>query len=151
MTTIDLDSASAGRSKWYGFPNVGDTFKGQYLGATERQATDYVSGAPKTWDDGTPVMEFVIEFQTDLRDDDTDDGRRTIYAGKSSRLFRAMQDALKAAGLRWADSPLLTIKRIDDGEPVVLKNGKKGNAPKQYKAKAERPAKPAVDLDDDFA
>jgi hypothetical protein len=62
-----------------------------------------------------------------------------------------MQDALRAAGLKWADQPTLTIKRVEDGEPVVLKNGKKGNAPKCFKAKAERSAtKPAVDLDDDF-
>lgn len=149
--SIDLDTAAAGRSKWFGFPNVGDTFKGQYLSASERQATDYVTSAPQTWDDGTPKMEYVIEFQTELRDDDTDDGRRTIYAGKSSRLFKAMNDALRAAGLRWADSPVLTIKRTEDGEPVTLKNGKRGNPPKQFKAKAERPTKPAVDLDDDFA
>lgn len=150
MTTIDLDSAAAGRSKWFGFPNVGDIFKGTFVSAEERQATDYVSGTPRTWDDGAPVMEFVIEFQTDIRDDSTDDGRRTIYAGKSSRLFKAMQDALKAAGLRWADNPIITIKRIEDGDPVTLKNGKKGNAPKQFKAKAERPAKAAVNLDDDL-
>lgn len=151
MTALDLDAAASGRSKWYGFAEIGDTFKGRYLTASERQATDYVTGAPKTWDDGQPVMEFVIEFQTDLRDDDTDDGKRTIYAGKSSRLFKAMQDALRAAGLKWADQPTLTIKRTEDGEPVTLKNGKRGNPPKQFKAKAERSAaKPAVDLDDDF-
>jgi hypothetical protein len=145
--SIDLDTAASGRSKWFGFANIGDTFKGRYLGASERQATDYVTGNPKTWDDGSPVMEFVIEFQTDLRDDDTDDGRRTLYAGKSSRLFRAMQDALKAAGLKWADGPVLTIKRVEDGEPVTLKNGKRGNAPKQFKAKAEKAA-PSIELDD---
>lgn len=149
--SIDLDTASAGRSKWFGFPNVGDVFKGTYLSASERQATDYVTSALKTWDDGTPMMEYVIEFQTDLRDDDTDDGRRTIYAGKSSRLFKAMAEAVRAAGLKWSDFPVLTIKRTDDGEPVTLKNGKRGNAPKQFKAKAERPAKSNVDLDDDFA
>jgi hypothetical protein len=145
--SIDLDTAASGRSKWFGFANIGDTFKGRYLGASERQATDYVTGNPKTWDDGSPVMEFVIEFQTDLRDDDTDDGRRTLYAGKSSRLFRAMQDALKAAGLKWADGPVVTIKRVEDGEPVTLKNGKRGNAPKQFKAKAEKAA-PSIELDD---
>lgn len=144
---IDLDNASTGRAKWFSFPNIGDTFKGTFISADERQATDYVTGQPKTWDDGTPQMEFVIEFQTDLNEGDGDDGRRTIYTGKSSRLFKAMSDALKAAGLRWADQPVLTIKRIEDGDPVTLKNGKKGNPPKQYKAKAERAAKPAVDLD----
>jgi len=146
---INLDEAAAGRSKWYGWATVGDTFVGTFISADERQATDYVTGAPKTWDDGTPVLEFVLEFQTDLNDGDGDDGKRTVYAGKSSKLFRAMTDALKTAGLRWADKPKLTIKRIEDGEPVTLKNGKRGNAPKQYKAKAERvAAKPAVDLDD---
>lgn len=149
--SIDLDAQATNRGKWYSFANIGDVFKGQFVNASERQATAYDTGAPKTWDDGTPMIEFVIEFQTDLRDDDTDDGKRTLYAGKSSRLFKAMQDAIKAAGLKWADQPILTVKRIEDGDPVTLKNGKKGNAPKQYKAKAERPAaKPAVDLDDDF-
>lgn len=148
--SIDLDSAASSRGKWYGFAEVGDIFKGQFLDATERQATDYVSGALKTWDDGQPMIEFVLEFQTDLRDDDTDDGKRTIYCGKSSRLFKAMGEAIKAAGLRWADKPLLTVKRIDDGEPVTLKNGKRGNAPKQFKAKAERPVKATANLDDDL-
>jgi hypothetical protein len=152
MTALDLDSAASGRSKWYGFAEIGDTFKGRYLSATERQMTDYVSGALKTWDDGQPMTEFVIEFQTDLRDDSSDDGKRTLFAGKSSRLFKSMQEALRAAGLKWADEPTLTIKRVEDGDPVTLKNGKKGNAPKCFKAKAERSApKPAVDLDDDFA
>lgn len=149
--SIDLDAASTGRGKWYSFPDIGSTFRGQFLSADERQATDYGSGAPKTWDDGTPVMEYVMTFQTDERDGTDDDGRRTIYAGKSSRLFKAMSDAIKAAGLRWADKPVLIVKRIEDGEPVTLKNGKKGSAPKQYKAKAEPAPKAAVDLDDDFA
>lgn len=149
--STDLDKAASSRGKWYSFAEIGDVFKGQFLNADERQATDYVTGAPKTWDDGQPMIEFVLEFQTDLRDDDSDDGKRTIYAGKSSRLFKAMQEAVKAAGLKWADQPTLTVKRVDDGEPVTLKNGKRGNAPKQFKAKAERSvAKPAVDLDDDF-
>jgi len=148
---IDLDSASKPRGKWVAFTNVGDTFKGRFVSADERQATNYVSGEPETWDDGSPKLEYVMTFATDDRDDDSDDGARTIYAGKASRLFKAMNDAVKAAGLRWADSPVLTIKRIEDGEPVVLKNGRKGNPPKQFRAKAERPAKPAVDLDDDFA
>jgi hypothetical protein len=149
--SIDLDTAASSRGKWYGFAEVGDIFKGQFLDATERQATDYVSGALKTWDDGQPMIEFVLEFQTDLRDDDTDDGKRTIYVGKSARLFKSMQEALKAAGLKWADKPQFTIKRVDDGDPVTLKNGKKGNPPKQFKSKAERPvSKAAVNLDDDF-
>ena len=148
--SIDLDAAASTRSKWYGFAEIGDIFKGTFIAATERQATDYVTGALKTWDDGLPMIEFVLEFQTDLRDDDTDDGKRTIYVGKSARLFKSMQDSLKAAGLKWADKPHFTIKRVDDGDPVTLKNGKKGNPPKQYKSKAERPVKPTVNLDDDL-
>ena len=148
--SIDLDAAASTRSKWYGFAEIGDIFKGTFLAATERQATDYVTGALKTWDDGLPMIEFVLEFQTDLRDDDTDDGKRTIYVGKSARLFKSMQDALRAAGLKWSDLPTLTVKRVEDGEPVTLKNGKKGNPPKQYKSKAERPVKPTVNLDDDL-
>ena len=148
--SIDLDTAASSRGKLYGFAEVGDIFKGTFLDATERQATDYVTGALKTWDDGQPMIEFVLEFQTDLRDDDTDDGKRTIYVGKSARLFKSMQEALKAAGLKWADKPHFTIKRVDDGDPVTLKNGKKGNPPKQFKAKAERAIKPTVNLDDDL-
>ena len=148
--SIDLDAAASTRSQWYGFAEIGDIFKGTFIAATERQATDYVTGALKTWDDGLPMIEFVLEFQTDLRDDDTDDGKRTIYVGKSARLFKSMQDSLKAAGLKWADKPHFTIKRVDDGDPVTLKNGKKGNPPKQFKSKAERPVKPTVNLDDDL-
>lgn len=149
--SIDLDAAASTRSKWYGFAEIGDIFKGTFIAATERQATDYVTGALKTWDDGQPMIEFVLEFQTDLRDDDTDDGKRTIYVGKSARLFKSMQEALKAAGLKWSDLPTLIVKRVEDGEPVTLKNGKKGNPPKQYKSKAERSVtKPTVNLDDDL-
>lgn len=149
--SIDLDAAASPRSKWYGFAEIGDIFKGTFINASERQATDYVTGAPKTWDGGEPMIEFVLEFQTDMRDEDTDDGKRTIYVAKSSRLFKSMLEALKAAGLKWADLPTLTIKRVEDGDPVTLKNGKKGNPPKQFKSKAERSVtKVAVDLDDDF-
>jgi hypothetical protein len=149
--SIDLDAAASTRSKWYGFAEIGDIFKGTFINASERQATDYVSGALKTWDDGQPMIEFVLEFQTDMRDDDTDDGKRTIYVGKSARLFKSMGEALRAAGLKWSDLPTLTVKRVEDGDPVTLKNGKKGNPPKQFKSKAERSvAKSAVNLDDDF-
>jgi hypothetical protein len=149
--SIDLDAAASTRSKWFGFGEIGDVFKGTFIAATERQATDYVTGAPKTWDDGQPMIEFVLEFQTDLRDDDTDDGKRTIYVGKSARLFKSMGEALRAAGLKWSDQPTLTVKRVEDGEPVTLKNGKKGNPPKQFKSKAERSvSKAVVNLDDDF-
>lgn len=151
MTNFDLDQDATPKGKWFGFPNVGDTFKGIFISAEPRPATDYVTGAVKTWDDGTPMTEYVMEFQTDQIDGPDDNGRRTLYAGKSSRLFKAMNEAVRTAGLRWADQPQLTIKRIEDGDPVTLKNGKKGNAPKQFKAKAEKAPKAAVNLDDDFA
>lgn len=149
--SINLDEASGSKGKWFSFANVGDTFTGTFLSADERQKTDYGTGAPLTWDDGKPIIEYVMEFQTALRDTDDDTGQRTIYCGKSSRLFRAMDDARKTAGLKWADGPQLTIKRDPDGDPVTLKNGKKGNAPHCFRAKAVRPAPvSSVNLDDDL-
>lgn len=147
---IDLDEAAKPRAKWYGFPSVGDIFEGDFLEADERQARDYDTDEPKTWDDGSPVIEYVIVFATNLRDDADDDGRRTLYAEKHKSLFKAMQTALREAGLKWSDGPHLKVKRIADTEATTLKNGKKGAPAKQFKAVATRVAKAPAGIDSDL-
>ena len=136
--STDLDQEGGVRAKWFGFPEVGDIFEGDFLNADKRQARDYDTDEPKTWDDGTPVDEFILTFQTVTRDTPDDDGRRTLYAEKHKALFKSMGAALTAAGLKWADAPHLKIKRTADSEPTILRNNKKGKPAKQFKAVATR-------------
>ena len=135
------------------FENVGDTLKGVIVSAEVAQQTDPDNGTPKKWDDGRPVMQLIVTVQTDLREEDGDDGQRRIYAkggnyevasGKGSAMLVAIREAIKKAGAsKIAEGATLTVQHSGLG----VKKKAAFNAPKLYVAKYE-PAANAVDLDD---
>jgi hypothetical protein len=151
-TTDPNDFLFAGGSKSAKFENVGDAIKGVIVSAEVKQATD-LEGNPKTWSDGSPVNQLVVTLQTDLRDDDDDDGQRRLYAkggnyqadsGKGDSMLNAIREAVKKAG----------AKKLEDGGTLTVQHsglGKRSkpahNPPKLYSAKYE-PTKAAVDIDD---
>lgn len=73
------------------------------------QQTDFSSGKPLTWDDGTPRMQLPVTVQTDLRDPSNplDDGKRTLYV--KGEMKKAIGAALRAAGAKMAIGGTLTV------------------------------------------
>jgi hypothetical protein len=120
------------------FANVGDSVKGQLINVTKLEDKT-PDGTVKRWADGSPMHVFVFDL------DENFDGKPEWAVWVRGNMVTAVREALKAAGLKPSDKPILTIKHTELGEP-----SKKGySPPKLFKAKAE-PAKNIVQVDDDF-
>lgn len=96
-------------AKAFPFNNVGDSVSGTVAAANVRQQTDINTGEPKFFSNGNPMMVLVITLQTELRDDDDDDGLRTFWArggkytvanGTGTASLVAVKDALRKAGAK---------------------------------------------------
>ncbi len=100
----DINEDLGGGSPSFKFAAIGDTVKGTIVDGEKRQDTD-MQGAPKTWDDGSPVWVYVLELQTDLRNFEglsdnardrltTDDGVRAVWA--RGRMWKAIKTVVQA-------------------------------------------------------
>lgn len=94
-------------SKAFSFENIGDEVSGEIVAMDKRQQTDMQTGEPKTFPSGEPMWVVVITLQTELQDDESDDGTRTYWArggnytaqsGKGSSSLTALRDALRKSG-----------------------------------------------------
>ena len=74
MSLPSVDDLLSGGGKSAKFPEIGTTYKGTIVSRKARQASDMSTGELKTWSNGGPVMEVVIQIQTTESDDDDDDG-----------------------------------------------------------------------------
>lgn len=120
------------------FPTVGTKVAGEIVEVLpERQAREYKRDPsdpdiPKTFKDGSPVMETPIIVQLDdgftpLRDSDT--GRRGFYCQKGSGLYKAVAEAARKAGEEPKPGCYLEVE-------FVAEVSGKGNVPKKvYAAK----------------
>jgi len=149
------DFLFGGGGKAAKFEEVGDMVAGEILNVDVTQQTDMDTGTPLTWSDGRPREQLVIALQTELHEDDEDDGVRRIYAkggnyevasGKGKAMKDAIADALRKVG----------AKSIDEGgflRVAYTGVGKKTNrgysAPKLYTASYEA-AKASVAVGDLF-
>lgn len=145
----ELDEANAflmqQGAKAFPFANRGDAVTGIITQLAMRQQTDIDTGEPQFWRDGKPRMMLVIVLQTELQEDDNDDGLRSLYLrggnytpadGKGTSSLTAVRDAVKAAGAeRVAVGARLTVGYTGDGQ----KSNNKFSAPKLYSAKYEPP------------
>lgn len=105
------------------------------------QQRDLVSGTPKTWDNGDPMMQLPVDVQTTLRESDEDDGVRTLYI--KGQMRAAIRDALRAAGsdgLRVGGT--LSVTYTGDAKPSAPGL----NGAKQYAATYSQPAAGAAFL-----
>jgi hypothetical protein len=146
----DLLFASGAKSAK--FEEVGDEIEGVIVEMSVKQQTE-PGGTLKTWPDGNPMMQTVIDLQTDLREDDGDDGVRKLYVkgGKyeaKTGSGTSMQAAIQAAAAE------IGAKRLNVGDTLKVKHtglGKKTNAafsaPKLFKAKLT-PGKPSISTDE---
>lgn len=96
MSTID-DLLSAG-AKSVKFENPGDKVSGVITDVQVRQATEFGTGAPLTWDDGNPREQIVVTLQTSLREDGDDDGVRSAYIKGWGQQLKAFRAASQASG-----------------------------------------------------
>jgi hypothetical protein len=71
---------------------------GTILDASTSQIHDYMTGKPKTWDDGRPQMQIVVRVQTEQRVDADDDGVRGVYIKTWGPWKESLMAAIKAIG-----------------------------------------------------
>lgn len=128
------------------FETPGDTVTGVVCAPPElRQQTDMKTGAPKTWDNGDPVMQLVVKLQTDEREDTEDDGVRNLYVAggfKRASLQKAVADAIRTAKAKGLEvGGTLAVKFTGEEPPQT-----KGFSPaKLYAAKYTPPTDAFLD------
>lgn len=147
------DFLMATGAKAFPFDKQGDIVTGEIIDAQKKQQTGMEDGKPQFWDDGNPKMMVVVTLQTSLRENDDDDGKRTVYLrggnpqvadGKGTSTLRAVQEAIKKSGSK---------NGIELGATLSL--AWTGNAPKKgglnpaklYSA-AFKPATQNIDIDE---
>jgi len=131
----------------FGAPGAdpGAHISGYVLDMKEVQATNFTTKELEFWDDGNPKMQYKVTLQTELREDQTDDGKRDVYLdgrrslsdnGTKSKLF-AVLDAVRkvTGGTQLQRGGKLTMQWVS-GKGVV-------GDPRHYEAWYEAPA---VDL-----
>lgn len=135
---------TGGGAKSAKFENVGDAVLGTIIAAKTAQQTD-LSGVPKTWDNGDPMMQLIITLQTEDREDGDDDGTRNLYVKGSKKdphtSAGALVTALRAAGATTIEvGARLGVQFTGLGVP-----SKPGlSAPKQYVMRYVAPEANAV-------
>jgi len=142
-------------SKSYSFENLGDRIAGTIITMEKRNATDPVTGAVQTFQSGQPKELIVMTLQTDMHEDDGDDGVRSIWMkggnfsateGRGTSGMRALLDALTAAGRKgYEKGGKLTV--VHTGLAAAKQRG--FNPAKLFMAKYEPPTA-QVSVDDLF-
>lgn len=96
-------------AKSFTFEDIGDAVEGTIVALDLRQQTDLQTGEPLTWNDGSPRKVLVITLQTELQDDEADEGLRavwckggnyTVATGKGVSSLTAVKDALRAVNAK---------------------------------------------------
>jgi hypothetical protein len=121
------------------FDTIGTTVIGTIKNPpTTQQQTDFDTGQPKFWDDGRPMLQVVVDIQTDQRDPDIedDDGVRRLYV-RGKHLTNAVRDAVRRAGAKRLEVGA-TLQVTFSGEDEPKRRG--ANGAKQYTAVYTPPA-----------
>ncbi|MEE1295684.1 MAG: hypothetical protein UHD09_02270 [Bifidobacterium sp.] len=140
---VDEFGAGGAKSFFNADSQVGDTVTGQVLEEEVLQVTDFDDHTPQYWADGTPQRQMRIIIQTDLHDDEYDDGTRAIYIkgwGVQMQAYRAARRVNRNQPPRPGDTFTATFTGLGP-------RGKKGNPPKLYKYEiTPAPAKAVADF-----
>ena len=127
------------------FENEGDVVIGYITNSEVRQQTDMKTGVALTWDNGDPRMQLIITLETESRDDDDDDGLRTLYV--RGQMQKAVAEAIRKVGERGlSNGGKLAVKFMSTAAPKT----KGFNGAKQYVAKYEAPVTRIEDEEDPF-
>lgn len=131
MTITANDFLMGGGVKSASFPTIGTTVSGRIVRTPEVRQQTTPEGTPKTFDNGDPMMQLVVQVQTDQRDpqDTEDDGVRALYI--KSNMLAAVRAAVRTCGAKGLEvGGTLTVTYTGDGE----KKRSAFNAPKLYAA-----------------
>lgn len=134
------DQLLAGNARSFKFKAYGDTAEGIILSQETKQATDPATGEKQFYRrSGDPVWQILYTMQTNLHEDQDDDGRRTLYA--KGGMFGAIRQAREKIGAeRIEDGGYLKVIYTGDGE------AERGlNPPKLYVAEYRRPTDQVLD------
>lgn len=141
-----MDIGGGGNS--FPFDKIGDSVTGKIVSMEEVQQTDMETGEPAFWNNNPaqPKMMYAVTLQTELRDEDSDDGQRTVYLKgsrkpESKSSLAAVVSAVRSAtgGTSMDTGAELTLTFTGEGKP-----SKRGwNPPKHYEASYKAPS---VDL-----
>jgi len=108
---------------------IGDTVTGTVLDSEVRQSRDFDDNKLEFWDDNSPRLQLVVNIQTDLAEDEDDDGVRSVYIKWWGAQRKALLTAVKEAGINdLAAGDTFTASYIGDGEQT----DRKKSAPKLY-------------------
>src|SRR5580765_1661624 len=136
--TDDLDRMLSGGAKSAKFEHPGDTVTGIVDEVMVRQATEYGTGKPQTFDNGDPREQIVVIIRVDnhIPEDENDDGFRAVYIkgwGQQRRAFiQAVRDAAKPApGDRFTATFTKSEPSKTGGFPAKVFEYRIVNAPKQ--------------------
>ena len=108
FAAMDRGLAGGSKSAFTSDSLPGDTITGAVVSVDSKQVNDFNTGEPAYFPSGDPKMQFVIVIQTDQRDDEDDDGRRTIYIPAWGSKKQALVDAMRAEGMRKASEAFAT-------------------------------------------
>lgn len=111
-----LDSLLAGGVASYKFEQPGNSVTGTVVSVDVRQATEFGTGKPLTWDDGRPQEQIKVVMQTTLRDDADDDGQRAVFIKGWGQQLKAFRAAVAAAGDKPAPGDEFTATFTGYGE-----------------------------------
>jgi hypothetical protein len=123
------------------FPTVGTAVSGRIVRAPEVRQQTTPEGQPKTFDNGDPMMQLIVQIATDERDPQNveDDGVRGVYI--KSNMLNAVRDAVRKTGAKGLEvGGTLTVTYIGDGE----KKRAAHSAPKLYTASYAPPTAAAA-------
>lgn len=108
FAAMDRGLAGGSKSAFTSDSLPGDTITGAVVSVDYKQVNDFNTGEPAFFPSGDPKMQFVIVIQTDQRDDEDDDGRRTLYIPAWGSKKQALVDAMRAEGMRKASEAFAT-------------------------------------------
>ena len=136
----------------------GHGVKGVIFAAFKRQATDWQSSAPLTWDDGTPVWEYVLNFKAEagkanfsVRDEDNkprkgSDGHTLL----EERTFENRDVCVIASGKgSYQLYKQCVAAKVNDGYEVRIKRGDKVGTKVDYEVEVLSTGNPLTRYDED--
>lgn len=99
MSTEELDRMLQGGAKGYKFEKPGDSVTGIVTDVMVRQATEYGTGKPQTFDNGDPREQVVVILKAEgvTPDDEDDDLHRAVYIKGWGLQRRALIEAVRQA------------------------------------------------------
>lgn len=118
------------------FATIGDSVTGTVTRTPfEQQMTKFGSQDLDTWPNGDPKMQIIVGLQTGLREDQDDDGERTLYVS-STAMKKAIGEAMAQAGAPDVEAGgTLTVTYV--GNDPASKNPQ--NPKKLYQAQYSKP------------